>query len=193
HFHCHPAASLPPSLPLLLPPPACGRPPPLPAVGRARLGWLRRAPMMTAAVTIVVLTVVQVIVESHNHTGVPPAEIAAAQRLIPPGACVATDQASYTIAIDRFVSTVPQCSLMIDGVGTDYALSGGRNPQTGAGGSPAVEAAWMSAFRAAKHAWLTTDAYRRIAWTPRLTAYFDSHFVPLTEAPDRLYIRSVPG
>jgi hypothetical protein len=124
---------------------------------------------------------------------VPPTEIAAAQRLIPPGACVATDQASYTIAIDRFVSTVPQCSLMIDGLGTDYALSNGRNPQTGAGGSPAVEAAWMSAFRAATYTWLTTDAYRRIAWTPRLAAYFDSHFVPLTEGPDRLYIRSVPG
>jgi hypothetical protein len=42
----------------------------------------------------------------------------------------------------------------------------------------------MSAFRAAKYAWLTTEAYRRIPWTPQLQAYFNSHFVPLTEGPD---------
>ena len=80
---------------------------------------------------------------------------------------------------------------MIDGLGTDYALSNGQNPQTDAGSSPAVEAAWMSAFRAAKYAWLTTVSCRRIRWTPQLKAYFDSHFVPLTEGPDRLYIRAV--
>jgi len=191
-FYYHYAAFLAPFLALVLALPASRLLAALPAGARARLSWLRRATMMTAAAAIVVLTVFQVIVESHNHTSVPPTEIAAAQRLIPPGACVATDQASYTIAIDRFVSTVPQCSLMIDGLGTDYALSNGRNPQTGAAGSPAVEAAWMSAFRAAKYAWLTAEAYRRIPWTPRLAAYFDSHFVPLTEGPDPLYIRSVP-
>jgi hypothetical protein len=81
---------------------------------------------------------------------------------------------------------------MIDGLGTDYALSGGRNPQTGAGSSPAVEAAWLSEFRHATYAWLSTDANRRIPWTPQLTAYFNSHFVPLTEGPDWLYIRSAP-
>jgi hypothetical protein len=137
------------------------------------------------------LTVFQVISESRDYSGVPSSELAAVQRLIPPGACVATDQASYTIAIDRFVSTAPGCSLMIDGVGTDYALSNGRNGQTGAGSSPTVEAAWMSAFRAARYAWLTTEAYRRIPWTPQLTAYFQGHFVPLTEGPDWLYIRAV--
>ncbi len=91
-----------------------------------------------------VLTVFQVIAEAHESSGVPASEIAQAQRIIPPGACVATDQASYTIAINRFVSTVPGCSLMIDGVGTDYALSNGRNGETGAGSSPAVAAAWMA-------------------------------------------------
>jgi hypothetical protein len=150
--------------------------------------------MLTAAAPIVVLTVFQVIAEAHTYTSVPTAEIAAARRLIPPGACVATDQATYAIAIDRFVSTVPQCSLMIDGLGIDYALSGGRNPQTGAGRSPAVDAAWLSAFRAAGYVWLSIEAYRRIPWTPRLKAYFDSHFVPLlTEGPDPLYARAGAG
>jgi hypothetical protein len=163
----------------------------LPRDGARR--WLRQIrPRATgvAAAALVVLTVFQVVAEANEYSGVPAGEIAQAQRIIPPGACVATDQASYTIAINRFVSTVPGCSLMVDGVGTDYALSNGRNGETGAGSSPAVAAAWMALFRNAKYAWLTTQEYRRIAWTPRLTAYFQSHFVPLTEGPDWLYVRT---
>ena len=163
----------------------------LPARGtRRRLALLRPGATVTAGVALVVLAVLQVVAESHEASGVSASEIAAAQRIIPPGACVATDQASYTIAMNRFVSTVPGCSLMIDGVGTDYALSNGRNGQTGAGSSPAVEAAWLAQFRAAKYAWLTSQQSRRIPWTPKLTAYFNSHFVPLTEGPDWLFIRS---
>ena len=192
-FYYHYAAFFAPFLALVFALPASRLLAALPAGGvRARLMWLPRATTMTTTAAIVVLTGFQVINESHSYTSVPPSEIVAVEQLIPPGACVATDQASYTIAIDRFVSTVPRCSLMIDGIGIAYALSNGRNPQTRAGGSPAVEAAWMSAFRAANYAWLTTEAYRRIPWTPRLQAYFNSHFVPLTEGPDWLYIKSVP-
>ena len=191
-FYYHYAAFLAPFLALTIALPAARLLAALPAGGtRDRLAWLRRSAMATAAATLVVLTAFQVILESREHTGVPANEIAAARRLIPPGACVATDQASNTIAIDRFVSAVPGCSLMIDGLGTDYALSDGRNPQTDAGSSPAAEAAWMSAFRAAKYAWLTTVSYRRIPWTPQLKAYFNSHFVPLSEGPDWLYIKAV--
>src|SRR5262249_56361072 len=103
-----------------------------------------------------------------------------------------TEQAYFEIGMDGFVSAAAGCSLMIDGLGTDYALSNGRNPQTGGGSSSKVEAAWMSVFRAATYAWLTTVSYRRIPWTPQLKAYFNSHFAPLTEGPDWLYIRSVP-
>src|SRR5262249_19829046 len=132
----------------------------------------------------------EVVVEGEEGWGGAASESAAAQGIIRPGACVGTDQASYTIAMNRFVSTVPGCSLMIDGVGTDYALSNGRNGQTGAGSSPAVEAAWLAQFRAAKYAWLTSQQSRRIPWPPKLTAYFTSHFVPLTEGPHWLFIRS---
>jgi len=148
------------------------------------------APFVGLVIALPVSRLFQVIAESHEYSGVPASEIAQVQRIIPPGACVATDQASYTIAINRFVSTVPGCSLMIDGVGTDYALSSGRNGETGAGSSPAVEAAWMAQFRKAQYAWLTSQEYRRIPWTPQLRAYFQSHFVPLTEGPDWLYVRT---
>ena len=163
----------------------------LPAGGTRRWPALvRRWTTVGAGVVLGVLTVFQVVAEAHEASGVPASEIAAVQRLIPPGACVATDQVSYPIAINRFVSAVPGCSLMIDGLGTDYALSNGRNGQTGAGSSPAVAAAWLAEFRAAGYVWLTTEQTRRIPWTPALTAYFRSHFVPLTGGPGGLYIRS---
>jgi hypothetical protein len=165
-------------------------PGPLPTEGTRRwVALIRPGATIVAALAIVVMAVLQVFGESHEYAGIPASEISAVQRLVPPGACVATDQVSFTIAIDRFSSTVPGCSLMIDGVGTDYALSNGRNGQTGAGSSPAVAAAWMSAFRAAKYAWLTSEAYRRIPWTPQLRAYFDSHFTPLLKGDNPLYVR----
>jgi len=191
-FYYHYAAFLAPFLALTMALPAARLLAAMPADGaRTRLKWLRHSATTTASATLVVLAVFQVIFESREHTSVPANEIAAVKRLIPPGACVVTDQASYTIAIDRFVSTMPGCSLMIDGLGTDYALSNGRNAQADAGMSPAVEAAWMSAFRAARYALLTTTSYRRIPWTPQLKAYFENHFAPLTGGRDWLYIRVV--
>ena len=109
-----------------------------------------------------------------------PSYIAAARRIIPPGACVATDQASILIAADRFSSDVPGCSPMVDGLATDYALSHGRNGDTGAGRVPAVAAAWRDMFTHAQFAWLSGRfSGRRIAWTPALHAYFWAHFRPV--------------
>jgi hypothetical protein len=193
-FYYHYAGFLAPFLALALALPLARLLAALPAGGTGPWPALvRRWATAAAGVALVVLAVLQVAAEDHEASGVPASEIAAAQRLIPPGACVATDQDSYTIAIDRFVSTVPGCSLMIDGVGTDYALSDGRNGQTGAGRSPAVVAAWLAEFRAARYAWLTTQQSRRIPWTPALAAYVRGHFVPLAGGPGGLYIRSRPG
>jgi alpha-1,2-mannosyltransferase len=163
---------------------------PGPAWLQRRATLARRAATTVAALAIAGLTVSQVTTEYQMASQVPAAEISTAARLIPPGACVATDQVSYTIAINRFVSTAPGCSLMVDGIGSDYALSRGHNGLTRAGSTPAVEALWMSAFRAAQYLFLTSEADRRIPWTPRLLVYFDSHFVPLMKGPDWLYIRT---
>jgi len=189
-FYYHYAGYLAPFLALALALPVSRLLAALPTGGTRR--WparVRRWATVAACAVLVVLAVLQVAAEDHEASGVPASEIAAVQRAIPPGACVATDQASYTIAIDRFVSTAPGCSLMIDGVGTDYALSNGRNGQTGAGRSPAVVAAWLAEFRAAKYAWLTWQETRRIPWTPALTAYFHRNFVALAGGPPGLYIR----
>ena len=193
-FYYHYAGFLAPFLALALALPASRLLDALSAGGSRRwLALARPVATIVTAVALVTLTVLQVFGESHEYAGVPASEIAAVKRLIPPGACVATDQVSFTIAVDRLVSTVPGCSLMVDGVGTDYALSNGRNAQTGAGSSPAVVAAWMSAFHTAKYAWLTWEAYRRIPWTPQLKTYFHSHFRLLLPGANPLYIRVHPG
>jgi hypothetical protein len=157
---------------------------------RARAGRLvRRAATAVAAVALAVLAVLQGVAESHLASSIPASEISAAEHTIPAGACVLTDQVAYTIAINRFVASDPRCSLMVDGVGSDYALSRGHNGLTGAGRSPAVEQLWLSAFTSARYVWLTSMASRRIPWTRQLEDYLQAHFQPLTEGPDWLYVR----
>jgi hypothetical protein len=121
-----------------------------------------------------------------------PGSIAAFARAIPPGSCVATDEVSLLILANRFVTDVPGCSPMVDGTGTDLALSRGGTPGTGAGRNPAVAAAWRQEFAHAQYAWLSAYSHRRIAWSPALRAYFDRHFVPVMgdDRGDVLYRRS---
>lgn len=127
-----------------------------------------------------------------------PEPAAAVSRAIPPGACVLTDTVSLTVAADRFVSTEPGCPSIVDGVGTDYTLSGGRNGVTGAGAVPAVESAWLDALRQARYVWLScapagaprcdATTNRRIPWTPTISGYFAGHFRPVPGVPG-LYAR----
>jgi len=119
---------------------------------------------------------------------------AAVARLVPPGACVATDQASFLLLANRFTSNVPGCSQMVDGLGTDLALSGGRRPGTGAGRIPAVRAAWHHAFSEASYVLLSGKNRLRIPWTPRLAHYFSQNFARVLRAYGfTLYKRTAPG
>jgi hypothetical protein len=161
----------------------------------SRLGIDERARWIAvgvAALVAVVFAVVQAQSESTLTPRVRPAAVAAVRRAIPPGACVLTDQSSFTIAADRFTSDVPGCSQMIDPLGTDYALSPGRDALNGASRSPAVETITRYAFDHAQYVWLAgTYNLRRIAWTPALRAYFDGNFVKVLhdKQGDTLYVR----
>ena len=117
---------------------------------------------------------------------------AAIDQMIPPGACVLTDQASVTLAANRFVSTDPNCPKMIDSLGTTLALSNGLKPQTGAANVAAVNAAWSQDFSKAQYVLLTATNHRRIAWSPQLEAYFANHFHQVYRSPRKLilYVRS---
>ncbi len=117
--------------------------------------------------------------------------VSAASNVIPAGSCVLTDQASYTIAANRFVSSRPGCVPMADGVGSDYSLSRGRSAATGAQRVPAVRALWMSALRGAQYVWLSPLSYKRIPWAAReISVYFDQNFVPVPHGPFGLYMRN---
>jgi alpha-1,2-mannosyltransferase len=114
----------------------------------------------------------------------------AIDQVIPPGACVATDQASLLISLDRFYSSVPGCSVIVDGTGTSYALGHGQTA-LGAGRVPAIAVLWRQAFGKASYVLLTSYNANRIAWTPQLRAYFASNFVRVSGhwAPLELYAR----
>jgi hypothetical protein len=161
--------------------------------GRPRAGrWLQPAATIVATVAVAVFAVIQASSEGSLRPRVPPKAIAAVRRVVPAGACVLTDQVSFTIAASRFESSVPGCPLMIDPLETDYALSPGRDGLTGAGTVPAVAKIMRNAFAHAQYVWLA-GMYnrRRIAWTPELLAYFRKNFTKVLtdDRGDALYVR----
>src|SRR5262249_42048028 len=103
----------------------------------------------------------------------------AVDRIIPPGACVVTDQVSMTILANRFYSDVPGCPQMVNSIGTTLAVSHGRKPSDGAGYVPAVATVWRQVFSHAQFVMLSHNNDGRIAWTPALEAYFGANFVRL--------------
>jgi alpha-1,2-mannosyltransferase len=129
-----------------------------------------------AGLAILVLAVIQFGWESHNTPHLPLSVVNSARRMIPPGACLLADEVSFSVMTDRLVSDVPGCSLLLDATGTNYALSHGRDPETGAARYHAVDAVWTYAFGHAQYVWLSGLNNHRVAWTPALRSYFQSHF-----------------
>jgi alpha-1,2-mannosyltransferase len=186
-FHYHFAAFLAPFLAMAIALPVSGlvRDLPLPSraaaaeSGRATLQW---GGACLAGLAILVLAVVQFGWETHNTPHMPRSVTTEAQRLIPPGACLLADEVSFAVMTDRLVSDVPGCSLLLDATGTNYALSHGRDPETGAARYKAVDAVWTYAFDHAQYVWLSGLNNHRVAWTPALRAYFQAHFTPILRA-----------
>jgi hypothetical protein len=143
-----------------------------------------------AGLVIVVLAMDQASYESHLR--LPLAPIApAVEKIIPKGACVATDQVSYLLMANRFSPDQPNCPHMLDGLGSDLGFSNGLKPSTGAGNVPAVQALWRNEFTHAQFVWLSYNSYRRVAWDPQLRAYFKANFVQVYKHGwhDTLYAR----
>jgi hypothetical protein len=150
---------------------------------RRRLGWLA-AGIITVAVVAGTVSMAQNVIPVRHGDGV------AIRSAIPRGACVLTDQASYLLLANRFVSSQPGCPDMVDGLGTDLVLSGGRTPGTGAARVPAVQAAWQQAFSHAQYLLLSHKNTLRVAWTPALRAYLRDNFrLVLTGRHYKVYAR----
>jgi hypothetical protein len=131
-------------------------------------------------------------------------------RLVPPGSCVLTDSAALTITADRFISTDPRCSKMVDAFGTSLALNDGRNGLMASSADVSLEALWLSGLQRARFVWLQCrppaalicdrrgSTNRLVSWTPGILGYFRRHFRALARGPGplnppaRLYVR-VPG
>jgi alpha-1,2-mannosyltransferase len=144
--------------------------------------WLPWAVAGVAGIMIVAMAADQAGAEVNLPAHVAYSVVTRVRQLVPAGACVITDQVSFTIVADRFVSDVPGCPLLVDSIGTDYALSRGRSPKTGAARFPAVVAVWNNAFSHAQYVWLSGRNELRIPWTPALRAYFKAHFVRILAA-----------
>jgi alpha-1,2-mannosyltransferase len=127
------------------------------------------------AVLIVLVTVLQ-IREMYplRRSG---AQALAAQ--IPASACVITDEASLTVAADRFANLPAGCPDIIDSLAATLVLSNGVSVQGGAQDMPAVVAQWKTWLGKADYVLLSPDhaSRRRIPWTAGLSAWFNVTFV----------------
>lgn len=99
-----------------------------------------------------------------------------ADRLIPAGACVLTNDAAYTVAADRFYSDVRGCPPMVDSLGTLFAMTSGRSRAAPPPVLRPVVDLWQTDLERAGYVWFTSNTSEQIPWTPRLYDYFCHHF-----------------
>jgi hypothetical protein len=101
---------------------------------------------------------------------------AAADRLIPAGSCVVTDDTSLTVSANRFTSDTPGCPAMVDAWGTLLAMTNGQKRFASPQAIAKVTAVWRTAFSDADYVWIQTGSKGQIPWTASLYSYFTSHF-----------------
>ena len=101
---------------------------------------------------------------------------AVADRLIPAGACVVTNDSASTVAAGRFSSDVAGCPAMTDSFGTLFAMTSGHPRDASASVLAPVVALWQATLQQAAYVWLIGDTAGQIPWTRQLDSYFLSHF-----------------
>jgi hypothetical protein len=138
----------------------------------ARLG------LAVAAVAAAALVVVAG-VEAWELSGLHASDVTADAALIPPGACVVSDEISLAIAANRFTAASAGCPDVLDSLATTLVASNGVSVQGGASALPQVAAEWRSIFSRAQYVWLSGSSDRRIPWTPGLKNWFAANFRPL--------------
>ena len=132
---------------------------------------------MLAAVLIAGAGLWQVGHVAHLKPSTAPPVIATLDRLIPPGSCVVTNDPSFTIAANRFVSNVAGCPSVVDSYGTFMAMTDGHVGRAGPRVIRSVAMAWQTWFAHAHYVWLVSaDLKGEIPWTHSLYSYFASHF-----------------
>jgi len=148
------------------------------AVGAAAgvLAGRRRVAQLLAVVASVAVLLAVAGLQLDELAGARIAEGTAVADLIPAGACVVTDQISFTIAADRFTAARPGCPDIVDSLATTLTISHGISPQGGAGDLGTETAAWRSVFGRAQYVWLSGGYKQRIPWPAGLSAWFARNF-----------------
>ena len=122
-----------------------------------------------------------------------PSAIATADRLIPPGSCVVTNDASLTIAANRFVSNVAGCPSVVDSYGTFLAMTGGH---TLGAKPPVVRSAartWEAWLARADYLWIDPrNTHDQLPWTNAFYSYIASHFRLVALASHRRPENNIP-
>lgn len=134
----------------------------------------QRALAMVAAALIVVASF-----HAWELSGSHASDVHADAALIPPGACVVSDEISLTIAANRFTAGSGGCPDVLDSFATTLVTGNGVSVQGGAKALPQVVADWKKIFSRARYVWLSGTSDRRIPWTPGLKAWFARTFRPL--------------
>jgi hypothetical protein len=134
---------------------------------------------VVAAATTLVIAVMALASVSTSVMQGPVRSYASADSIIPPGACVVTDTASATIAINRFNATSSGCPQLVDSVGTLIATTDGQDLTGSRAVLTADTSVWQEVFSRAQYVWLigrSGNTGARMAWTPALHAYFVRQF-----------------
>ncbi|HXL94753.1 MAG TPA: hypothetical protein VN969_37985 [Streptosporangiaceae bacterium] len=105
-----------------------------------------------------------------------PTGVQAITKKIPPGACVLTDEASLTIAADRFYAWQPGCPVVIDSLATTLVFTHGISVQAGADSNTRAVADWQKILMRARYVWLSPNQWRRLPWPAYAREWFHLHF-----------------
>jgi alpha-1,2-mannosyltransferase len=165
---------------------------PIGLVAGSRPVRLRAAVAAAIVLMIAVGGCLQFQAESHRYGF---AVAATADRLIPAGACVVTNDPAYTVSADRFYSDVPGCPAIVDSFGTFFAMTGGLTYAASPAALQPVVDLWQTALDRAQYLWLTTDTDAQIPWNRQLLGYVLGHFrlIGLARPPTRHRYVPTPG
>ena len=152
---------------------------------RLAVGFVTVVTVVLAAAAVVQLTEVsQVTLPSGSER---------ITSMIPPGACVLTDETSLVISADRFTAAKPGCPVVIDALATTLVLTHGVSVQGGANHNATAIAAWQHLVLQAPYVWLSPNHWRRIPfgwWTSQWT-WFSAHFKQVVPSKEGDWIRGV--
>jgi Glycosyltransferase family 87 len=161
------------------------------ALGLAAGNLGGRLPLAVTAVAVVALAAGALhAVHTVQAQRAAPFDAAGLDALIPPGACVISDNPPVLILADRFTSSAPGCPAMVDAYGTTISAGAGDAPDSPRADHNGAVAAWRRLFSRARYVVLASGyKSERIPWTAELRASVRAQFRTLSSTPVVVLVR----